>query len=168
MLVFEGSKKLLVKVGRILACARLGNTVFAGPRHSTSSFLHQHHRAFILTAMNTGRLISSNVTRAVFRYVCPQCRSCSSISQRTRWRPLTAKNEELGGKTWQRGAKKQTILTVKAKAQGSLPVKPVEIVDENDGPSYPTVVQQARNNMQKFSHCVVLTRVGNFYEVISS
>lgn len=56
-------------------------------------------------------------------------------------------------------------MTVKPIPQGSLPEKAIEIIDANDGPVYPTVVQQAKNNMEKFSHCVVLTRVGNFYEV---
>lgn len=32
-------------------------------------------------------------------------------------------------------------------------------------PSYPTVIQQARENMRKFDGCVVLTRVGSFYEL---
>lgn len=36
---------------------------------------------------------------------------------------------------------------------------------ENVGPAYPTVVQQARNNMRKFDKCVLLTRVGGFYEL---
>ena len=30
---------------------------------------------------------------------------------------------------------------------------------------YPTVVQQALNNMEKYENCVLLTRVGSFYEV---
>ena len=30
---------------------------------------------------------------------------------------------------------------------------------------YPTVIQQARDNMNKFTNCVVLTRVGGFYEI---
>ncbi|KAJ1331149.1 DNA mismatch repair protein MutS [Microdochium nivale] len=32
-------------------------------------------------------------------------------------------------------------------------------------PQYPTVVMQARRNMQKFANCVLLTRVGGFYEL---
>lgn len=32
-------------------------------------------------------------------------------------------------------------------------------------PTYPTVVLQARHNMQKFDNCVLLTRVGGFYEL---
>lgn len=30
---------------------------------------------------------------------------------------------------------------------------------------WPTVLQQVQNNMRRFSHCVVLTRIGNFYEL---
>lgn len=36
---------------------------------------------------------------------------------------------------------------------------------EQDEPAYPTVVLQARRNMQKFDNCVLLTRVGGFYEL---
>lgn len=32
-------------------------------------------------------------------------------------------------------------------------------------PQYSTVIQQARDNMDKFVNCVVLTRVGGFYEL---
>ncbi|KAH6691634.1 MutS2 protein [Plectosphaerella plurivora] len=38
-------------------------------------------------------------------------------------------------------------------------------VDDDEGPSYPTVVSQARRNMVKFNNCVLLTRVGGFYEL---
>ncbi|MCJ1405916.1 DNA mismatch repair ATPase msh1 [Xylographa trunciseda] len=34
----------------------------------------------------------------------------------------------------------------------------------SEGPVYPTVIQQARMNMRKFENCVVLTRMGGFYE----
>jgi len=33
------------------------------------------------------------------------------------------------------------------------------------GPAYPTVVLQAKQNMQRFENCVLLTRVGGFYEL---
>lgn len=32
-------------------------------------------------------------------------------------------------------------------------------------PAYPRVLQQARRHMNKFENCVVLTRVGGFYEL---
>lgn len=52
--------------------------------------------------------------------------------------------------------------------QGVMPPKSVQEEVENEGPAYPTVIQQARNNMQKFANRVVLTRVGSFYEVSSA
>ncbi|OQD69431.1 hypothetical protein PENPOL_c002G02169 [Penicillium polonicum] len=35
----------------------------------------------------------------------------------------------------------------------------------DEAPRYPTVVQGHRNNMQTFKNCVILTRVGGFYEL---
>jgi DNA mismatch repair ATPase MutS len=34
-----------------------------------------------------------------------------------------------------------------------------------EAPAYPTVVLQAQSNMRKFENCVLLTRVGGFYEL---
>jgi hypothetical protein len=64
-----------------------------------------------------------------------------------------------------RGAKVQTALKLDELPQGSITVGLEKRTKAEDEPEYPTVVQQARNNMLKFSHCVVLTRVGGFYEV---
>ncbi|KAF2836596.1 hypothetical protein M501DRAFT_996808 [Patellaria atrata CBS 101060] len=62
-------------------------------------------------------------------------------------------------------AKKKTTIEFSELPQGivksTLPIP----VEEDDGPVYSPVVQQARNNMRKFNHCVLLTRVGNFYEL---
>ncbi|KAL8823781.1 MAG: hypothetical protein Q9191_005558 [Dirinaria sp. TL-2023a] len=49
--------------------------------------------------------------------------------------------------------------------QGSLGAGQDLEKSNDDSPGYPAVVQQAWNNMQKFHDCVVLTRVGNFYEL---
>lgn len=64
-----------------------------------------------------------------------------------------------------RSAKTKTTVKIRDLPQGKLvaPSAPVEELD-NDGPSYPTVMQQAWNNMRKFENCVLLTRVGGFYE----
>ncbi|KAJ5591810.1 uncharacterized protein N7459_002179 [Penicillium hispanicum] len=60
----------------------------------------------------------------------------------------------------------KTSATVKLK---EIPQGMVKLEAYNDGvddaPRYPTVVQGHRNNMQKFKNCVVLTRVGGFYEL---
>lgn len=37
--------------------------------------------------------------------------------------------------------------------------------EEDNAPSYPPVIQQHINHVKQFSDCVVLTRVGNFYEM---
>ncbi|KAF4976353.1 hypothetical protein FZEAL_6973 [Fusarium zealandicum] len=42
-----------------------------------------------------------------------------------------------------------------------LPLPPLP----KEPPAYPTVVLQARQNMRKFDNCVLLTRVGGFYEL---
>lgn len=47
--------------------------------------------------------------------------------------------------------------------QYGAPLQPLQIGDKN--PQYPTVILQARNNMRKFENCVLLTRVGGFYEL---
>lgn len=61
--------------------------------------------------------------------------------------------------------KSKTTIQLKDLPQGVL--KPDNsFTDWKDEESaYPTVVQQARNNMRTFSDCVLLTRVGGFYEV---
>src|SRR5579871_1791439 len=66
---------------------------------------------------------------------------------------------------WIRGLKRKATVKMEDLPQGPLPTKAADILPANDGPAYPTVIQQARNNMRKFAHCELLTRVGSFYEV---
>ena len=65
--------------------------------------------------------------------------------------------------------KTETIKFDTSLPQGLLDDGPLSLdpIDPTAGSShgYPTVIQQARNNMQKFEHCVLLTRVGSFYEL---
>ncbi|KAL1651379.1 MutS protein 1 [Diplodia intermedia] len=62
--------------------------------------------------------------------------------------------------------KKTTTLQANDLPQGLIGGAPLEPDPDDDaGPAYPTVLQQVRNNMRKFDHCVLLTRVGNFYEL---
>ncbi|KAI0383824.1 muts domain V-domain-containing protein [Hypomontagnella monticulosa] len=77
-----------------------------------------------------------------------------------------------------RGKKTRSSVRLEDLPQG--PIKPVsgtgvdnvttttkgqEEDGEEEGPAYPTVVLQARRNMRKFDGCVLLTRVGGFYEL---
>jgi hypothetical protein len=62
-----------------------------------------------------------------------------------------------------RAASSKTTLKLKDLPQGGI-ASQEQLLDINDSPAYPAVVQGAKNNMLKFENCVVLTRVGNFYE----
>ncbi|KAJ5124569.1 DNA mismatch repair protein MutS-like N-terminal [Penicillium bovifimosum] len=63
-----------------------------------------------------------------------------------------------------RGAKSKATVKLKDLPQGVLKLEPYD--DRKDeAPRYPTVVQGHRNNMQTFKNCVILTRVGGFYEL---
>ncbi|KAL2270132.1 hypothetical protein VTJ83DRAFT_2316 [Remersonia thermophila] len=77
-----------------------------------------------------------------------------------------------------RGKKTRTTVSLDDLPQGlvvppSGPLPPVtagggiaaEEEEDKEGPAYPTVVLQARRNMDKFDNCVLLTRVGGFYEL---
>lgn len=62
-----------------------------------------------------------------------------------------------------KSGKIRTSVTTRDLPQGTLSLEPTPL--EKDAPKYPTVVLQARNNMRKFANCVLLTRVGGFYEL---
>lgn len=63
-------------------------------------------------------------------------------------------------------AKTKTVKTLQELQQGVVQAEvSVDVEEVEDEAPYPPVVLQARNNMLKFSNCVVLTRVGNFYEL---
>ncbi|KAE8382259.1 muts domain V-domain-containing protein [Aspergillus bertholletiae] len=66
--------------------------------------------------------------------------------------------------TLQRGAKTRSTVKLKDLPQGALKLEPYHDTVE-DAPRYPPVVQGHRNNMEKFQNCVILTRVGGFYEL---
>lgn len=61
---------------------------------------------------------------------------------------------------------KRTRTTVKLSdlPQGKIAASPLA-PEEQNVPAYPTVILQARRHMDKFEKCVLLTRVGGFYEL---
>ncbi|CAL3964110.1 unnamed protein product [Diplocarpon coronariae] len=68
------------------------------------------------------------------------------------------------GRAPSRGKKTTASVKLDDLPQGVIPLDPLEL--EQDAPSsYSTVVQQARTNIRKFENCVLLTRVGGFYEL---
>jgi DNA mismatch repair ATPase MutS len=67
-----------------------------------------------------------------------------------------------------RGAKTTTRRKIKDLQQGAIQGEPLPEFEEEDvsqQAQYPSVLQGVRDNMVKFPNCVVITRVGNFYEL---
>jgi hypothetical protein len=62
-----------------------------------------------------------------------------------------------------RGKKTKSSTNLEDLPQGTIPLDPLPM--EEKGPDLPTVLKQARSNMLKFENCVLLTRVGGFYEL---
>lgn len=87
--------------------------------------------------------------------------------------------EETKPKKPKRNAKAKTSSTRKPRTmrvadlpQGRVEIPPSLLGTEGEGegedgeePAYPTVVLQAHRNMRRFENCVLLTRVGGFYEL---
>ncbi|KEQ99065.1 hypothetical protein AUEXF2481DRAFT_94706 [Aureobasidium subglaciale EXF-2481] len=67
-----------------------------------------------------------------------------------------------------RGAKTKSTIKFQELPQGALAPAALPITEEHPDDQvqvYPRVIQQHLNNVNKFSDCVVLTRIGNFYEL---
>ncbi|PVI08133.1 DNA mismatch repair protein muts [Periconia macrospinosa] len=62
-----------------------------------------------------------------------------------------------------RGARTKATVNLDEIPQGAIDGPPLPPID--DEPDYPPLLLQVRNCMIKFNHCVVLTRVGGFYEL---
>ncbi|GAP86202.2 putative domain V [Rosellinia necatrix] len=69
------------------------------------------------------------------------------------------------GSTQSRGKKTKSSFKLDDLPQGLVNAEPLPDVQDDASPAYPTVILQARRNMQKFDNCVLLTRVGGFYEL---
>lgn len=67
--------------------------------------------------------------------------------------------------TFIRGAKRKTTVKLDNLPQGVLPALPKDETDKPPEKTYPPLLQQHLNNLRKFNDCVVLTRVGDFYEM---
>ncbi|KAL8381772.1 hypothetical protein RB595_005841 [Gaeumannomyces hyphopodioides] len=67
------------------------------------------------------------------------------------------------GRCQARGARTKTVVKLEDLPQGLIEAEPLPV--EETGPAYPTVILQARRNMDRFDNCVLLTRVGGFYEL---
>ena len=107
-----------------------------------------------ITKVSTCRNILS--PQAPFRLPSP-------FPKQTQW--LGACSVALSAQQWTRGVKTKTVTKAKDLPQGVLPALPPDLSDSVPARTYPPVLQQHLNNMRKFKDCVILTRVGDFYEM---
>ena len=89
---------------------------------------------------------------------------CMALGTNTH-RPSAASTYRAPVKLQTRGGKTKTTVQLSDLPQGAIAAEPVPLEPVQDGPAYPTVVLQARRHMDKFDNCVLLTRVGGFYEL---
>ncbi|KAK6499366.1 DNA mismatch repair ATPase msh1 [Arthrobotrys conoides] len=62
-------------------------------------------------------------------------------------------------------AKRKTTVSLLALPQGALSLQPLPELPRVKEPQYSYVIAQVRENIDRFGECVVLTRVGGFYEL---
>ncbi|EMC95114.1 hypothetical protein BAUCODRAFT_72421 [Baudoinia panamericana UAMH 10762] len=106
--------------------------------------------------------MSLQSARCTIRSLRSSWRAC--IKTRTALPCLTRGGLPAFGKFWTRGVKTRTVVKASSLPQGVLPALPPD-EDDDTTASYPTMLQQHLNNIRKHPDCVVLTRVGDFYEM---
>jgi hypothetical protein len=83
--------------------------------------------------------------------------------------PLTLRSPaEFARQCTRRGAKTTTKRKIKDLHQGAIEADPLPDLEDDSTsfqPQYPPVLQGVRENTLKYPDCVIITRVGNFYEV---
>lgn len=95
-----------------------------------------------------------------------RCRLACNFLAHTHQNAFFRKTTSVGlTKTFTRGAKRKTTINLDDLPQGALPALPKVEIDKPPEKAYPPVLQQHLNNVRKFNDCVVLTRVGDFYEM---
>jgi hypothetical protein len=88
------------------------------------------------------------------------------VSASRSWRASHSRYSKVHQLVWLRGARRKVVIDLDNLPQGAIEDGFDELPPQDDEASdYPPLLQQVHNNMLKFSHCVVITRVGGFYEV---
>jgi hypothetical protein len=113
------------------------------------------------------RLKSSFLKRHSTGLITPYYPNGSRTVYSVARRPRAPQRSPLSSNLLYRGAKTTSTVKLKDLPQGGLKIEEPYGPDVNDAPQYPTVIQGAKNNMLKFRNCVLLTRVGSFYEACS-
>lgn len=124
-----------------------------------------HGRGLVVQNMSLGgfQQAARASSRASHIPTWPYCRQSRSTKALTSWN--AALKAMYGARISVRGAKTKSVLKAADLPQGSLPPLPMKDIEEPPAKAYPAVLQQHLNNMRKFHDCVILTRVGDFYEL---
>lgn len=131
------------------------------PRHNDEKEVRRTMRPHVLH----GQRLKSCFLGCVFTgSFSPCCSNGTRTVYTVARRRVTPQRNPLSSSLLYRGAKTTSSVKLKDLPQGGLKIEEPYEPDVNDAPQYPPVVQGAKNNMLKFRNCVLLTRVGNFYE----
>lgn len=120
--------------------------------------------------MRINGLYAAGLTRFSSRYdlrrsFLAYCgRSSRSLSHRAHRPALPTVRTAVPSPETRRSARTKQSVKLQDLPQGALKLEPYDD-GVDDTPRYPAVLQGHRNNMQKFKNCIVLTRIGGFYEV---
>ena len=133
---------------------------------------HRHTKIRAYKSYNSSaQSMLDGVVRKIFG---TQSRALSLSSQKATYIPVASNIQVITKRpTWLRdglitcgrGVKSKATFQLQDLPQGVLKNDVETPAERDEAPTYPTVIQQARNNMRKFENSVLLTRVGGFYEV---
>ncbi len=120
---------------------------------SPGLMLRRHTANGLRITLSRGASLSSLTAR------CPQCATFYAQHASSAFQTPTASFVPA------RGKKTKTVVRLSDLPQGVIQTERLPEQETTTEPAYPTVVLQARRNMDKFDNCVLLTRVGGFYEL---
>lgn len=130
-----------------------------GPYHRTAAYSTTHGAPKLISSARGGSLATWR-HRTWHHDLAPQSYHGPLLSNTTR---RIARQQV--APLFVRGKKTRSTVHLSDLPQGVIPVPDTQPAEEDSTPAYPTVIQQARHNMRKFENCVLLTRVGGFYEL---
>ncbi|KAJ5780827.1 hypothetical protein N7457_005987 [Penicillium paradoxum] len=163
------SQTWLILLPQVTLLEQLGKiSVAKAERGELEGFCHSRHWERVAT-MRPGSSLSHLMPvylrpLAARVYSSSGCHIHRSICHYARRTSIHPRVSIAAPRAYLRGAKTKATVKLKDLPQGILKLEAYDDrVDE--APRYPTVVQGHRNNMQTFKNCVVLTRVGGFYEL---
>jgi hypothetical protein len=160
------------RANRVCQCTCMGSPDLGRPhasRLSSYNPLYADYSAGIMLWHPSRCIVrlplqNTSVCSKLTRHACSYALATPYLSSTRPWHASRASSPRCHQVAQTRGAKTQVTLNLDDIPQGVIKSKSLPVQDDGE-PEYPPLLQQVRNNMLKFSHCVIVTRVGGFYEV---